>query len=168
MNYLLFLSCLACLIALSVVRSTFASPNQEEIERELRKTKLKILSKDGKIEPSEMYLYLREMDSLRDQYKGNQGYFLGSNRESDKDMKDLIEAFDISEKKCNTRWFSKLNELIEYHESRIQIYNYLSFLKVKLGQFCMIMLQNENQPDYFGLERGRHRVKGMITDRFWL
>lgn len=167
MNYLLLSSLLlACLIvAVSVVSCNVF---QEDLEKEIHRARQKIVSSNRKIEPSEMYLYLRELESLRGQYQGSRGYFLAPQRDSDQDIENLIAAFDISEKRCNPHWFSKLSDLISYHEGRKQIWNYLSFLKVKLGQFCLIMLQNENRPDYFGLEGGKNKVKGMINDRFWL
>lgn len=115
----------------------YSSP--DNVIAKFRKVKDIIMStSDVTIEPVEMYLYLVGLKRLKDE-PGQQQTTLNVFRlhNFDKEIDELVEAYKISEQKCNEEWFMKLRAMIEYHKSRRNILNYLNYMKKRLGKFCI-------------------------------
>lgn len=140
---------------------------QKEIEEDVEKIK-EVMISDVKVEPMEMYEYLEELKRLSAKYNGDPKFFEDtfSTYSFDSDLDDLIDAFNITKKKCNGQSYLKLRRMMRRHERRKQIVLYLTYLKEKLGQFCMIMSKARSQPGYFGI--GCHNDHDRIPGMFWI
>lgn len=152
----LALICLSCAPLLS------SGMTQWEREEDMKTLKALIFKSVGTVEPYEMYTYLTTLRMQMRLYKEDPVQVSGNLVVSIKDIDDLIEAYHMRETRCNIIELMNMRKMLNKYASNTQLYNYLDFMKRKLSQFCMILDQAKDQPEYFALTRQRR-----ISPEFW-
>lgn len=127
----------ACLLFVSAV-------NCDEIGNQLKRLRNTVISTGIKTVPIEMYYTLKDMKSLRAQYKKHVENLSGVlfEKNFDQELDELIEVYNINEGKCNSESFAKFRDLLQRFDVRRDIVHYLTFLMLKLGEFCHNMQTN--------------------------
>lgn len=132
---------LASLLAVSAVRCDIS---QAEIEKQMNEISQIVFSPMTTVEPIEMYVYLTALKKLKGAFEGEPGFHLGIMSEVDQDLDDLIEAFNITSKKCSREWFLKLQKMMRYYENKMQFWNYVNHQKRKLSELCLDYYKSNN------------------------
>lgn len=116
---------------------------QEEIEKEMEKTKRVIFSEDMDIVPFEMYSYLVYYKALRDMQKGTNLQLTSKQEIRDRDFQDgqvyfLTEFYKMDKNDCiGIRDRMRLLKMVaRASRNKKSILNYLSHQREKLSEYC--------------------------------